>query len=118
MGMRIASEWNRPVSLVRPRAAANDPKPSTVLKPPNTMAAVHALCNKIKSRLVKLTAHIRGVAAVGDAEVDSDGIGFMEIAISLVLRFQLNQKACCHTLESKIHNLVTTVRIAFSIACM
>jgi len=77
IGMRMTSAWKLPVNLLRPRAVANDPKPITALIPLIAMTAVQALCSKIKSRQVKLTAHIRGPAVMISAEAGSSEILLM-----------------------------------------
>lgn len=78
MGMRMTSAWKLPASLPRPRAAAKDPNPTPTLIPLNNKTAVQALCNRMNSKLVKVTAHIRGLAAVVGAMARSDEILVMD----------------------------------------
>jgi hypothetical protein len=84
MGIRMISLWKPPASLLRPSAAASDPNPTAVLIPPKAMTAVHALCNKMKSRLVKLTTHIREFAATDGGESCFSEILFMRFVVFLV----------------------------------
>jgi hypothetical protein len=91
MGIRMMSAWKLPASLSSPRAAASDPKPMTALMPLKAMTAVQALCSKMKSRLEKLTTHIRELARkirgkVGVSEISFMSVGRFLTAISAAMK--------------------------------
>lgn len=68
--------------MLTPRAAANDPSPIAAPLPLKAITAVQALCSRIKSRLVKLTAHIRELAGT-----NFDNVCFLSISRLLAVSF-------------------------------
>jgi hypothetical protein len=71
------------MSLLSPRIAAKDPNPMAAPIPLKAMVAVQALCNKMKSRLVKLIAQVRELPRTSRGKVGVSEISFMTVVVFL-----------------------------------